>query len=509
MKTDKGSTFESHHWFDGLTTVHRFEIRNDGSTTKVLYNSRRTVDELIQHIRKTGEFKDFSFAQKRDPCEGMFKKVMSTFKSTILASSNATPTAQNVGVTITANMPGIGQNGGSHGTRIESLITKTDANLYQRLDPETLEPMGLCRQTVLHPDLKGPLSAAHAKTCPMSGDIYNYNLDFGPKTLYRIWCASASTGKATILATIPSTGAYLHSLFLTPSTVILCVWNSHYSARGMSLLLNRNVLDSIAPMDPSLDAIWYVIDRTPSKRGLIAAYTSPAFFAFHTVNAFEVPSPTNPSTTDIVAEVTTYEDLSILHRFYYRNLLPPAPSEPSFTSTHPQCIPRLTRYRLPSLPLSSASPHVKADAKTLRPAQIDSCNPPELSCELPAMNPRFSTLPHRYTYGIRDTGKSGFFDGLMKVDAEKRQVLEWSEHAQTAGEPIFVPRPREEGGEEEDDGVLLSVVLDGVKGSSYLLCLDARTMTEVGRASVNGVVGFGFHGLHVPEKKGEVYAGGD
>jgi len=49
----------------------------------------------------------------------------------------------------------------------------------------------------------------------------------------------------------------------------------------------------------------------------------------------------------------------------------------------------------------------------------------------------------------------------------------------------------------EDDGVLLSVVLDGPAGKSYLLVLDAQTMTEVGRAQLDGVVGFGFHGTHV------------
>ena len=50
---------------------------------------------------------------------------------------------------------------------------------------------------------------------------------------------------------------------------------------------------------------------------------------------------------------------------------------------------------------------------------------------------------------------------------------------------------------DEDDGVLLSVVLDGPAGKSYLLVLDAKTMTEMGRADVRGVIGLGFHGTHV------------
>jgi torulene dioxygenase len=51
-------------------------------------------------------------------------------------------------------------------------------------------------------------------------------------------------------------------------------------------------------------------------------------------------------------------------------------------------------------------------------------------------------------------------------------------------------------GTEEDDGVLLVVVLDGHARNSYLLCLDARTLKEVGRADVPVAIGIGFHGAH-------------
>ena len=46
--------------------------------------------------------------------------------------------------------------------------------------------------------------------------------------------------------------------------------------------------------------------------------------------------------------------------------------------------------------------------------------------------------------------------------------------------------------------MLLTVVLDGYRSKSYLLVLDAKTMSPIGRADVDGVVGFGFHGVHVP-----------
>jgi torulene dioxygenase len=49
----------------------------------------------------------------------------------------------------------------------------------------------------------------------------------------------------------------------------------------------------------------------------------------------------------------------------------------------------------------------------------------------------------------------------------------------------------------QDDDVLLSVVLDGTKGTSYLLVLDAKTFSEIGMASMDIPFPFGFHSMHV------------
>lgn len=144
------------------------------------------------------------------------------------------------------------------------------------------------------------------------------------------------------------------------------------------------------------------------------------------------------------------------------------------------CRPRYRRLRLPGIPSSPTSetkeaiPELDADRKVV--------------FELPTLNSNRITKKHRYFYCVSDTGKSTFFDGLVKYDAQTRTAKTWSVFAQSAGEPIFVPRDRDIEG-DEDDGVLLSVVLEGTAG---------KTMTEVDRASVNGVVGYGFHGTHVP-----------
>lgn len=49
----------------------------------------------------------------------------------------------------------------------------------------------------------------------------------------------------------------------------------------------------------------------------------------------------------------------------------------------------------------------------------------------------------------------------------------------------------------EDDGVVLSIVM-GADGKSFLLCLNAKTFEELGRAHLPYGIPFGFHASFVP-----------
>ena len=56
---------------------------------------------------------------------------------------------------------------------------------------------------------------------------------------------------------------------------------------------------------------------------------------------------------------------------------------------------------------------------------------------------------------------------------------------------MFVTRP---GGYAEDDGVLLTVVLDAGAERTFLLVLDAATLEELARADAPHHIPFGTHG---------------
>lgn len=106
---------------------------------------------------------------------------------------------------------------------------------------------------------------------------------------------------------------------------------------------------------------------------------------------------------------------------------------------------------------------------------------------------------------------------LAKIDVVTREHIEWKQESCFPSEPVFVASP---GAVEEDDGeafaercwsgtvvnvpsssagvILSSVVSSDPNVSSFMLVLDAKTFTEVGRASIPASVHLDLHGLFIP-----------
>jgi beta,beta-carotene 9',10'-dioxygenase len=120
--------------------------------------------------------------------------------------------------------------------------------------------------------------------------------------------------------------------------------------------------------------------------------------------------------------------------------------------------------------------------------------------------PRYNTSgDYRFIYAvsINEKQRSGFYNQLVKVDIQGKADATWYQPGCFPGEPIFVGRP---GREREDDGVILSVVLDENAQTSFLLALDAKNFIEIGRAEIPQAVLFGYHGAffnEIPSQRGE------
>lgn len=102
--------------------------------------------------------------------------------------------------------------------------------------------------------------------------------------------------------------------------------------------------------------------------------------------------------------------------------------------------------------------------------------------------------PYRFAYSVSAKTPCSFGNALSKFDVQEGTSKQWFEPGCIPVEPLMVPHPDPKA---EDDGVILSIVM-GSNGKSFLLCLDAKTFEEVGRAHVPWGIPYGFHASFVP-----------
>jgi carotenoid cleavage dioxygenase-like enzyme len=197
---------------------------------------------------------------------------------------------------------------------------------------------------------------------------------------------------------------------------------------------------------------------------LVNACFSEPFFAFHHVNAYEQDG-------EVVLDITAYPDASLIEEFYLKNLRREILNNPTG---------ELRRYHLPLQ-------GTQARYDTLARETI----------EFPRINyKRYNTKPYRFTYGGGNSSPNNFINRLLKVDLQEGKTLIWHEENCYPGEPVFVEAPD---ASAEDEGVILSVVLDAEQENSFLLVLDARSFQEIARARVPHHIPFGLHGQYFGE----------
>ncbi|TPX07407.1 uncharacterized protein E0L32_002123 [Thyridium curvatum] len=491
IEDTKSGTIHVSHWFDGLAHTHRFDIMPaaDGNGVRVMYSSRRQSEAFEKEIRAMGVIRALTFGQRSDPCVGIYSKFMSMFRRP--------EHLDNICVTVNANMPGfpsvVAADASSEGHRAgpKNVFLATDTSWFSEIDPKTMEPMAAVSQKQLHPDLRGPVGPAHVLQDPETGDFFSFNADYGMQATYRVFQITAR-GEVKILATFASKAGYIHSFFLSRSYVIVCVPVAHYKLGGIQILWEGSALEAWKPFDPSEPCRWFVVDRVNGE-GVVAEFTSPAGFFFHSANAFE------DTDGDILCDLIAYPNSNIVSGMYYDVLLNRNEAAKAFwTEGQKQapCHPSLVRYRFSGRDFGKHSGKGELPSPALE-LQI----PAPHAGDMPTINPAFACRQHRYVYCLTSRGLSTIFDSIARVDTQTREVLMWKGPiGHTPSEALFVSR-KEKGGAvapaDELDGVLLTVVLDGENRKSYLLCLDPKTMTEMGRAECEFAVGLGFHGQHV------------
>ena len=330
-------------------------------------------------------------------------------------------------------------------------VALTEVPRWVRFDDETLATPG----EFVFQDLETHhMITAHLVDDPHRGEHVGHALTFGRTHEYRLFRIPQGTKRREEIAAIPADDpAYVHSVGVSEDHVVL-----------VETPLRIDILQAVSPFSeglfemlewhPDRETTVYVVSRDTGN--VVTQTTAAPFFTFHTVNAFD-------DSGDVVVDLIAFEDEQIVNALALDGL-----AERGFEDVPPG---RLVRYRV--------SPDGSLTSEQLYDGGI----------ELPTVPRQVTTRPYRYAYG-QSTDREGT-NGLVKIDTERGTAREFWERNLYIEEPCMVQHPD---AEAEDNGVVLAPALDVAAEQSLLLCFDATTLSELGRARVPHAIPFGFHG---------------
>ncbi|HEY1359440.1 MAG TPA: carotenoid oxygenase family protein [Thermoleophilaceae bacterium] len=366
----------------------------------------------------------------QDPCRSLFRRAMAVVSG---------PSSDNANV----NLMQLG----------DRYMAMTEIPMPVEFDPETLATLGIEKYD---DRVGGQVTTAHPHHDPARDEALNYVTQLGARNSYRLYAQPAGSDSRRLIAKIGvREPGYMHSFGMSERYLILAefplVVNPLHLATG-----GRPFIDNFR-WEPERGTRFIVVDRHSGElRGI---YDGPAFFAFHHVNAYERDG-------ELVVDLCAYDDATVIGLLELENLREGDRLAPL----------RLQRCR------------IDLDGGGVEYEQLS-----EHGMELPRINyGAVNGRDYRYAYGAgTHSEESDWSDQLVKADVATGESRTWHEPGCYPGEPVFVSGPERRA---EDDGVILSVVLDAAAGRSFLLVLDAASFEEVARAEAPQRIPFGFHG---------------
>ncbi|NDJ53577.1 MAG: carotenoid oxygenase family protein [Chloroflexi bacterium] len=420
------------HWFDGYSQLHRFSFRGG----KVSYQNKFLQSRGYQAVKETGRLSYREFAT--DPCVSLFKRVFSVFSpiSEDEFSNNA-----NVNISVVA----------------DQVVALTEVPVPMAFDPQTLETVGVVDW---EDDLQAQTGTAHPHYHAERKATISYMTHFGAKSHYHVYQLPDGSRTRELIASIPAQPVgYMHSFGISENYAVLV--ETPFIMDPLDLLLHKPIIKSLK-WKPDRGTVFLVINLDDGK---VRRFTAPAFATFHHANAFEQDGA-------LMVDMVCFDDSSIYTVDLYLDKLRDPEARPSQG--------RLWRYHIP-LDQPDGSP---ATGEMI----VDE------AVALPRINYKgANTKPYRYVYGLSTSKEEpeGFLNQLIKIDIEQRSTMIWRQADCYPSEPVFVQAPSPQ---SEDDGVVLSVVLNGQTERSFMLVLDAQTFEECARAEIPQHMPFNFHG---------------
>lgn len=351
--------------------------------------------------------------------------------------------------------PGSIQNGNVNVARVgDSYLAMTEVPLPMEFDPQTLDTLGVFDYG--GDKFPGVMTTAHPHFDPKSRSLVNCVTEMGPRNRYTVYHIPPGQKRRERIGSVTCREpGYMHSFGLTENHVVLA--EIPLVMNPLRLLFRSKPFIEYLEWRPGRGTRLIALDK---RDGSLKTWTAEAFFTFHHINAFE-------QNGELVLDIAAYDDPALIEAFYLERLRAGGPVPAS----------QFRRYRLPA---KSSTAHYEVMVSD--------------SIELPRLNYGYSnTRDYRFAYGVsnRPDRPGDLYNQLVKVDVCERESKVWLEEGCYPGEPVFAAGP---GTAAEDEGVILSVVLNAATGTSFLLVLDAHSFSEIARAEVPHHIPLGFHG---------------
>ena len=338
-------------------------------------------------------------------------------------------------------------------------VTETPAHVC--FDKKTLKTKGkVCYQDSLKPHVACP----HPFIDPATGEWINFATTFGRKSSYTIYKMSPKNLERVPLATLSTSyPSYMHSFSCTPHYVILIEVPLVVSPYDLAMNGKPFMENFVWKNQPTTIT---VVNRATGAT--VGQYTTDPFFTLHHVNAREVDG------TQILIDLVAYPNDEIVKTFYLEDVL------------------KKENHAFQQGMLKRITIDIKTKKVTVSPLH-------QTPLEMPRINQEYLlTKSYSYVYGLSSENGRKYYDRIVKLNITDGSQLLWKSDFCYPSEAIFIAKPD---AKKEDDGVLLSIVLDSASKKSFLLILDATTMKEVARVQLQHHIPFTVHGNFFPKPK--------
>jgi beta,beta-carotene 9',10'-dioxygenase len=338
----------------------------------------------------------------------------------------------------------------------DDFLAVTEAPDMLQFEPRNLGAIGIYE---FEDALRVQVSSAHPHYDFERRTLINFALEFGAKNKYHFYGLKDGSRQRQLIASLPTRHpSYIHTFGMTENYIVLVEFPLFFNV--LALATSMKTFAESASWQPETGSFFHLIRKSDGT--LVKTYEAAPFFCFHHINAYE-------ENGDVIVDLAAYYDSEIVQSLYLKALHAPGGG----AMPHSQ----FRRYWL------------AANSNLAEYTPITSA-----PFEIPHLNYRHNgSKPYRYAYAMswRKERPNDFYNALIKVDTHTGEVKRWFADDCYPGEPVFVPRPD---AQSEDDGVNLSIVLDGNTKRSFLLALDSATFEEIARAELSDFIPFHFHG---------------